>query len=137
MLFRSKDPRVQAAIDSYGSEGDANGVAVASGKLGGNVRGQVSAGSPAILAGPDGKSGVANVVVTFDPRERGQGLVITAAHEGQHVLDRQSFVGAAFGYPNAFDGPLNITRYQTEFNLSSTRKNGSAYTFSARFAVWG
>ena len=42
--------------------------------------------------------------MTFDPRESGQSLIITAAHEGQHVLDRQMFVGLAFGDANTFDG---------------------------------
>lgn len=119
---RINDPRVQAAIAAYGAEGKANGVAVAAGKLAGNTAAQVSPGNPPILASGDGQSVSANVLVTFDFSKvsRASDLVVSAAHEGQHVLDRQTFVGTPLADPNAFSGPLNLTQYQTEVNAYTT-----------------
>jgi RHS repeat-associated protein len=115
---RINDPRVQAAIAAYGAEGKANGVAVAAGKLSGNTAAQVGPGNPPILASGDGQSVSANVIVTFDfgKVSGANDLAVNAAHEGQHVLDRQTFVGSTLGDPSAFSGPLNLTTYQTEVN---------------------
>jgi RHS repeat-associated protein len=116
------DPRVQAAIGAYGAEGAANGVAVAMGKLSGNTAAQVSPGSPPVLASADGASVTANMLVTFDfSKVSGENdLVVNAAHEGQHMLDRQTFIGSTLTDPNAFSGPLNLTTYQTEVNAYTT-----------------
>lgn len=116
------DPRVQAAIAAYGAEGNANGVAVAMGKLSGSTAAQVSPGSPPVLASADGTSVTANMLVTFDFSKvsGANDLVVNAAHEGQHMLDRQTFIGSTLTDPNAFSGPLNLTTYQTEVNAYTT-----------------
>lgn len=82
----------------------------------------MSPGNPPILASADGQSVSANVLVTFDFSKisGNRDLVVSAAHEGQHVLDRQSFVGTTLADPNAFSGPLNLTQYQTEVNAYTT-----------------
>jgi RHS repeat-associated protein len=115
------DPRVQAAIGAYGAEGAANGVAVAIGKLSGNTAAQVGPGSPPMIAAADGQSVTANMIVTFDFSKvsGANDLVVNAAHEGQHMVDRQAFAAGALG-AGAFDGPLNLTTYQTEVNGYTT-----------------
>jgi RHS repeat-associated protein len=112
---------VQAAIAAYGTEGKANGVAVAMGKLSGNTAAQVGPGNPPMLASPDGQSVTANMIVTFDFSKvsGANDLVVNAAHEGQHMVDRQAFTAGALA-PGAFDGPLNLTTYQTEVNAYTT-----------------
>ncbi len=134
------DPRVQAAIAVYGAEGKANGVAVAAGRLPGNTAAQVGPGNPPILASADGKSVSANVLVTFDFSKvsGANDLVVNAAHEGQHVFDRQTFVGTTLTDPNAFGGPLNLTQYQTEVNAYTTGAGAfRALTPNAGYSVGG
>src|SRR4051812_1913050 len=62
------------------------------------------------------------MIVTFDfSKVSGTNdLVVNTAHEGQHMLDRQIFVGSTLADPNAFGGPLNLTTYQTEVNGYTT-----------------
>jgi len=112
---------VQAAIAAYGTEGKANGVAVAMGKLSGNTAAQVGPGNPPMLSSADGQSVTANMIVTFDFSKVSDAndLAVNAAHEGQHMVDRQIFAVSALG-ANAFDGPLNLTTYQTEVNAYTT-----------------
>lgn len=134
------NPAVQAAIAAYGTEGKANGVAVAMDKLPGTTAGQVTAGNPPILASADGTSVRANVIVTFDFNKvnGANDLVVNAAHEGQHVLDRQTFVGTTLTDPNAFSGALNLTKYQTEVNAYTTGSAAfSALNPNAGYAVGG
>jgi hypothetical protein len=92
------------------------------GKLSGNTAAQVGPGSPPILASADGQSVAANMIVIFDfgKVSGANDLVVNAAHEGQHMLDRQTFVGSTLSDPNAFGGPLNLTTYQTEVNAYTT-----------------
>ncbi|MEZ5355751.1 MAG: RHS repeat-associated core domain-containing protein [Bryobacteraceae bacterium] len=131
---------VQSAIAAYGTEGKANGVAVAMGKLPGTTAAQVGPGSPPILASADGQSVTANMIVTFDfsKASGANDLVVNAAHEGQHMLDRQTFVGSTLTDPNAFGGPLNLTKYQTEVNAYTTGAAAfEALNPNAGYAVGG
>ena len=116
-----KDSLVQVAIAAYGAERNANGVSVAMGKLDGDTAAQVGPGNPPLIASADGQSITANMIVTFDfSKVSGvNDLVVNAAHEGQHMVDRQKFAAGA-NDPNAFDGPRNLTTYQTEVNAYTT-----------------
>jgi len=116
-----KDAPVQAVVNAYGKEGDANGVAIASGSLNKRTAAQVSRAIPEILVDDQATKATANVLVTFDPRISGDQLTVAYAHEGQHVIDRQRFVATTLGDPNAFDGPPNVTKYRRNLVLMESR----------------
>ncbi|MEK6303568.1 MAG: RHS repeat-associated core domain-containing protein [Acidobacteriota bacterium] len=110
---------VQRAVQSYGTEGQANGVAVGVGKVEGGAVAETSANpvvnSGAFLTSDSAGNVTANVLVTFKA-----GLTPDAndvAHEGTHVADRQALASAANAGAgdSVFDNPsLNLTRYATE-----------------------
>ena len=127
---------IQRAVNSYGTEGVANGVTIATGKLHDDASGETSwtlaaNGKPnaftSKLDPTQTHYGVtANVTVTFDGSIDEEGV----AHEGSHIADRQE-LGAAVevalngGDPNMTIGglPQNITKYASElraYQISSS-----------------
>jgi hypothetical protein len=110
---------VQRAVQSYGTEGQANGVAVGVGKVGTGAAAETSVNpgvnNGALLTSDSAGNVTANVLVTFKA-----GLTPDAndvAHEGSHVADRQALAAAANAGAgdSVFENPsLNLTRYATE-----------------------
>jgi len=108
------------AVQSYGKEGDANGVAVASGKVKDGAAAETSVNEAVnkgafLIDNGDGTVS-ANVKVTFNSKVSISGLDV--AHEGSHSADRQrlaSAINAGRGEGVFNDSSLNITKYATEF----------------------
>jgi hypothetical protein len=65
-------------------------------------------------------------MVSIDPKQSGNDLFITLAHEGSHVRDGQAYAAAAsrLGDVPALV-PFNLTILQTEMNAYSTSVNAA------------
>jgi len=108
---------IQRAVNAYGTEGDANGVTIAQGKVSKNADAETtSVGDYGFTADPTTGAVTPNIKVTFK-----QGGTIDAedvAHEGSHAADRAELVGALtplMGVEQWIQSPLNLTKYATEF----------------------
>ena len=117
----SSDADVSGAYQAYGAEGAANGVRVASQKP---KEGGVGSASQQ-LEYVDG-SFRSLATVSIDPKQSGNDLFITLAHEGSHVRDGQAYAKAAgrLGDVPALV-PFNLTILQTEINAYSTSVNAA------------
>ena len=100
-LTESQQAAVARAVGAYGTENDNNGVVVGFSNQG--------TGTAAITDGtPLGNT----ILVNFDPRQKGNDLIIDVAHEGSHVADWQDFNENHGMYD--FGGLTDITKYETE-----------------------
>jgi len=117
----SNDADVSGAYQAYGAEGEANGVTLASQKP--KSGGVGAAGQQ--LEYVDG-SFRSKATVSIDPKQSGNDLFITLAHEGSHVRDGQAYAAAAgrLGDVPAL-APFNLTVLQTEMNAYSTSVNAA------------
>lgn len=133
---------LNGSLQAYGKKGVDNGVTVQFGatRSGGagdtNIGISIAAGTANKMVTEDNPSGQ-NTVVTFDlSKHMSNGsvdigsLARSAAHEGIHVGHGTALVGAlpmdltSSGAAGVLGGPLNLTKYATEFAAYS----GSSYT---------
>lgn len=117
----SNDADVAGAYQSYGAENEANGVTIASQKP--KSGGVGAAGQQ--LEYVDGTLR-SKALVSIDPKQSGNDLFITLAHEGAHVRDGQAYAAAAMRMGDAAaTSPFNLTVLQTEMNAYSTSVNAA------------
>lgn len=112
---------ISGAYQAYGAEGEANGVTIASQKP--KSGGVGAAGQQ--LEYLDG-SFRSKALVSIDPKQRGNDLFITLAHEGSHVRDGQAYAAAAgrLGDVPAL-AQFNLSVFQTEVNAYGTSVNAA------------
>ena len=117
----SQDADVRGAYESYGAEYDDNGVTIANQKP---KSGGVGAAGQQLEYVDGGFRSQATVSV--DPKQKGNNLFITLAHEGSHVRDGQAYAAAA---TRLGDVPglaaVNLTILQTETNAYTTSVNAA------------
>jgi RHS repeat-associated protein len=115
----SKDADVAGAYQTYGVEGDANGVTIASQKPTGGGVGAAGQRLEYVNGTFRSKS-----LVSIDPNQSGNDLFMTLAHEGTHVRDGQAYAAAAMQMGDAAaTSPFNLTVLQTEMNAYTTSVN--------------
>ncbi|MFO0282224.1 MAG: hypothetical protein ACK532_09940 [Acidobacteriota bacterium] len=67
-------------------------------------------------------------LVSIDPKQSGNDLFVTLAHEGSHVRDGQAYAAAAMRMGDAAaTSPFNLTVLQTEMNAYSTSVNAARF----------
>lgn len=115
----SNDAGVSGAYQAYGAEGDANGVMIANQKP--KSGGVGAAGQQLEYVNGSFRS---KAMVSIDPKQSGNDLFTTLAHEGSHVRDGQAYAAAAgrLGDVPAL-GPFNLSVLQTEMNAYSISVN--------------
>ena len=117
----SQDSDVAGAYQSYGAEGDANGVTIANQKP--TSGGVGAAGQQLEYVNGTLRS---KALVSIDPKQSGNDLFVTLAHEGSHVRDGQAYAAAATRMGDAAAGsPFNLSVLQTEMNAYSTSVNAA------------
>jgi hypothetical protein len=132
--------KVANAIAAYGKEYENNGVVVTFGENAGNDPG-VTTGNGTnisdISSAQDGSKVRAEILVTFDNDTDTENLILSVAHEGQHVADRQTFANAwnslAAAYPGGTNGDPNRI-YTSAYDVTHRTSETRAYTVSALVA---
>jgi RHS repeat-associated protein len=146
---------LNGSLQAYGKKSVDNGVTVQFGatKSGGagdtNIGIAIAAGTGNKVVTADNPSGQ-NTVVTFDlAKNSSTGLLaVSAAHEGIHVGDGTAVVGAlpmdltSSAAAGVLGGPLNLTKYATEFAAySASSFTGQGLGFGSlkvggNFEIW-
>ncbi len=141
-LDSTQRANLERALQSYGLEGDDNGVSIAVGETRKGTVGGTEFASPSILYSETGNS-KANIRVTFKDGEK-----VTAesfAHEGSHVADRQELARAFVqsvgdATANWLYMPENLTLRQAEsraYRVSAAVSQGLGNNFiSGNYEVW-
>ena len=117
-LSQGKYDQIVKAIDSYGSEGDSNGVSLG---VGVSKPGNLGETNPTFNYTQDrtGQNGgdtfKASIEVKLDAKTLlGSNASDLILHEGSHVADAQAYGDKFLGW--TYSGPLNVTQYQSEVN---------------------
>jgi hypothetical protein len=131
------------SIQAYGDEGEANGVAIAQGKVKGDAAAEtMSVGDYGFTADPTTGAVTPDIKVAF---RAGQTIDPQAVgHEGSHVADRAELVGAltlSMGVESWVKSPLNLTKYATEYRAygvtsAIAQGRGESTYNSGGYEVW-
>ena len=111
--LEEKDEAVRQTALGYGDPGEDNGVIITFGNLGKGVGGSLVADISYDSAA--GKF-LFHATATFSTDLSGDELRAAAGHEGQHLLDAQSFFATLDHQTGSFDSSKNLTIEQTERN---------------------
>ncbi len=114
-LTADQRAEITRGVNAYGTEGDANGVNIATGKVKDGSAAVTSANGDYGFTADSNGNVTPSITVTFNQNSSidAEGV----AHEGSHVADRVELVSAltsAMGTEDWVKVPQNVTRYATE-----------------------
>jgi RHS repeat-associated protein len=116
--LRSRNENVRNGANAYGGRGDDNGVVVhvLTGQQMQQAIGVIANGAVVPTPGPLPGQGDERLDVYINKDLGGKDLQRTVAHEGTHVGDDLPFINSFNPDTGMYNGALNITHGQTEFN---------------------